>query len=304
MPAPDERDIARRRPGAGHRRRHAARVLGGRRAGRSTCSSTTSSRSTASCRRARRCTIYGIVGQVRARHEGARFDSDVFLIADGRAAGRGDARRRMVQVTRVVPEIVRAAAAGQPRCAGPSAPSATRRSTSTDGRAPAAGRAHPRRRAGLPRPRLPRRHEGRARQHLGHLAASPRRPATPRSCSTRCSTPACSARRRPTPRRSIFNVKGEDLLFLDHANTTLDDDAARSGTRRSACTPAPFRRRRRPRPAAHGRPERDAGRRRRARPVCARSSGPSPSSASRGCCRSCSPTPRTSASSTRSSCSP
>jgi len=27
--------------------------------------------------------IYGIVGQVRARHEGARFDSDVFLIADG-----------------------------------------------------------------------------------------------------------------------------------------------------------------------------------------------------------------------------
>ncbi|MET0458275.1 MAG: ATP-binding protein, partial [Ilumatobacteraceae bacterium] len=24
--------------------------------------------------------IYGIVGQVRARHEGARFDSDVFLI--------------------------------------------------------------------------------------------------------------------------------------------------------------------------------------------------------------------------------
>ena len=27
--------------------------------------------------------IYGIVSQVRARHEGARFDSDVFLIEDG-----------------------------------------------------------------------------------------------------------------------------------------------------------------------------------------------------------------------------
>ena len=27
--------------------------------------------------------IYGLVSQVRARHEGARFDSDVFLIADG-----------------------------------------------------------------------------------------------------------------------------------------------------------------------------------------------------------------------------
>ncbi len=39
----------------------------------------------------------------------------------------------------------------------------------------------------------------------------------------------------------IFNVKGEDLLFLDHANTRLDDDAARplrparpAGRRRSA----------------------------------------------------------------------
>ena len=27
--------------------------------------------------------VYGMVSQVRARHEGARFDSDVFLIADG-----------------------------------------------------------------------------------------------------------------------------------------------------------------------------------------------------------------------------
>ena len=27
--------------------------------------------------------IYGLVTQVRARHEGARFDSDVFLIQDG-----------------------------------------------------------------------------------------------------------------------------------------------------------------------------------------------------------------------------
>ncbi|MGH8930294.1 MAG: hypothetical protein ACRDZO_06580, partial [Egibacteraceae bacterium] len=27
--------------------------------------------------------IFGVVSQVRARHEGARFDSDVFLIADG-----------------------------------------------------------------------------------------------------------------------------------------------------------------------------------------------------------------------------
>ncbi len=31
--------------------------------------------------------IYGIVGQVRARHEGVRFDSDVFLVAEGILAG-------------------------------------------------------------------------------------------------------------------------------------------------------------------------------------------------------------------------
>ena len=37
--------------------------------------------------------IYGIVGQVRARHEGARFDSDVFLIADGHPARPRSPRR-------------------------------------------------------------------------------------------------------------------------------------------------------------------------------------------------------------------
>lgn len=34
--------------------------------------------------------IYGVVAQVRARHEGARFDSDVFLIADGLLPARGE----------------------------------------------------------------------------------------------------------------------------------------------------------------------------------------------------------------------
>ena len=47
--------------------------------------------------------IYGIVGQVRARHEGARFDSDVFLIADGILPAEV-AEAAQVQVTRVVPE--------------------------------------------------------------------------------------------------------------------------------------------------------------------------------------------------------
>ena len=42
----------------------------------------------AAARTARSVTLSGIVTQVRARHEGARFDSDVFLIADGVLPGR------------------------------------------------------------------------------------------------------------------------------------------------------------------------------------------------------------------------
>ncbi len=47
--------------------------------------------------------IYGIVSQVRARHEGARFDSDVFLIADGVLPAEV-AEAAQVQLTRIVPE--------------------------------------------------------------------------------------------------------------------------------------------------------------------------------------------------------
>ena len=48
--------------------------------------------------------LYGIVGQVRARHEGARFQSDVFLISDGLLPAEVS-EAAMVQITRVVPEI-------------------------------------------------------------------------------------------------------------------------------------------------------------------------------------------------------
>jgi len=48
--------------------------------------------------------VYGIVAQVRARHEGARFQSDVFLIADGRLPAEVS-EAALVQVTRVVPEV-------------------------------------------------------------------------------------------------------------------------------------------------------------------------------------------------------
>ena len=50
-----------------------------------------------------RISLYGVVSQVRARHEGAHFDSDVFLIADGVLPAEV-AEASQVHLTRVVPE--------------------------------------------------------------------------------------------------------------------------------------------------------------------------------------------------------
>ncbi len=121
----------------------------------------------------------------------------------------------------------------------------------------AAGRPVPRRRAVLPQPRVPRRHPRRPRQHQRHLAAWPPRPPTPRSSSTPCSTPACSAPRPRNTKALVFNVKGEDLLFLDHPNT-----AARRRRGRALRGPRP-----RPRAVLVGRGVRAAGEGRRRRPA-------------------------------------
>ena len=48
-----------------------------------TCSSTTSSSPSATCPGFGQVTIAGVVTEVSARHEGASFGSDVFLISDG-----------------------------------------------------------------------------------------------------------------------------------------------------------------------------------------------------------------------------
>lgn len=48
--------------------------------------------------------VYGVVSQVRALHEGARFDSDVFLIEDGVLPGH-ISEAAQVTVTRVEPEV-------------------------------------------------------------------------------------------------------------------------------------------------------------------------------------------------------
>ncbi len=48
--------------------------------------------------------IYGVVSQMRARHEGARFDSDVFLVAEGLLPAEV-AEAALVQATRFEPEL-------------------------------------------------------------------------------------------------------------------------------------------------------------------------------------------------------
>ena len=103
----------------------------------------------------------GVVTQVRARHEGATFGSDVFLIADGVLPAQVQEIAE-ITTTRVEPE-----------CYVPPLPGAlVRRATGRGARAGAvlrpdgaqgAGRARPRRRAGLRQPRVPRRHPRRAR---------------------------------------------------------------------------------------------------------------------------------------------
>jgi hypothetical protein len=49
-------------------------------------------------------TLYGVVDRVRARHEGARFDSDVFLEAEG-VLPLGVATAAHIAVTRIEPEV-------------------------------------------------------------------------------------------------------------------------------------------------------------------------------------------------------
>ena len=51
----------------------------------------------------RQVRIFGVVTQVRARHEGARFDSDVFLIAEGVLPAQLS-QAALVMATRFEPE--------------------------------------------------------------------------------------------------------------------------------------------------------------------------------------------------------
>ena len=165
--------------------------------------------------------IYGIVSQMRARHEGARFQSDVFLIADGLLPAEVS-EAAMVQVTRVVPEVF-----------VPPLPGAEVRKATAGERAAALDYESVERKlpAGLSRDNEPLYLDldfidGTKGAHINISGISG--VATKTSYATfllysMFHSGVLGAEAANT-KALIFNVKGEDLLFLDHANSRLDDD--------------------------------------------------------------------------------
>lgn len=181
--------------------------------------------------------MYGLVSQVRARHEGARFQSDVFLIAEGILPAEVS-EAALVQPTRFEPEILL-----------PPLPGAPVRLATDDERDIALSFDDVERRlpAGLSRSNEPIYLDldfidGTKGAHINISGISG--VATKTSYATfllyAMFTSGVLGAEAANTKALIFNVKGEDLLFLDHANTQLDDDAA-GRYRPLGLEPAPFR---------------------------------------------------------------
>ena len=180
--------------------------------------------------------IYGIVVQVRARHEGARFDSDVFLIEDGILPAEVS-QAAHVMATRFEPEIFVPPVPGQPVCKARD--SERDRALYFDGMAK-------RLPAGLTRDEEPlfanlEFLDGARGAHVNISGISG--VATKTTYATFLlfslfNSGALGAEAVNT-KALIYNVKGEDLLFLDRANTQLDDQD-RERYRRLGLTPGAF----------------------------------------------------------------
>ena len=180
--------------------------------------------------------IYGIVNQVRARHEGARFDSDVFLIEDGVMPAEV-AEAAQVLTTRFEPEVFVPPLPGQ----------AVRRAAGTerdealffDGMS----RRLP---AGLSREDEPvyvnlEFLDGTRGAHVNISGVSGVATKTTYATFLLHSLFTSGALTSTANAKAlIFNVKGEDLLFLDHANATLDD-AQRARYHALGLEPSAFR---------------------------------------------------------------
>lgn len=180
--------------------------------------------------------LYGLVTQVRARHEGARFDSDVFLIEDGILPGEVSQAAQVV-ATRFEPEIFVPPLPGEEvrRAAG----EARDRALFFDGmekRLP----------AGLTRDGEPMFAnleflDGSRGAHVNISGISG--VATKTSYATfllfSLFRSGALGGEAINTKALIFNVKGEDLLFLDRANTQLGEDD-RAAYARLGLEPGPF----------------------------------------------------------------
>jgi DNA helicase HerA-like ATPase len=166
-------------------------------------------------------TIAGVVTQVRARHEGAQFDSDVFAIADGTLPALVQEAAE-ITTTRVDPELY-----------VPPSPGAIVRRATGDLRAAALhfDRMEKRVPMGTGRDGLP------AFLNADFLDGSRGAHVSISGISGVATKTSFAMFLLYSVFRSgvlggdainakalIFNVKGEDLLFLDHPNARLDDD--------------------------------------------------------------------------------
>lgn len=180
--------------------------------------------------------IYGVVSQVRARHEGARFDSDVFLIADGVLPAEVS-EAAFVQATRFEPEIFVPPSPGQ----------AVRRAVGTERDEAlffdAMRKPLP---AGLSRDDEPlylnlEFIDGTRGAHVNISGISGVATKTTYATFLLYSLFRSGALGDDSlnTKALVFNVKGEDLLFLDHPNIELSEDD-RARYRKLGLEPGPF----------------------------------------------------------------
>ena len=180
--------------------------------------------------------IYGVVSQVRARYEGARFDSDVFLIEDGILPGEVT-EAAQVTLTRVEPEVFI-----------PPLPGATVRKAEGKERDKALyfdamDKKLP---AGLTRDDEPiyinlEFLDGTRGAHVNISGISGVATKTTYATFLLYSLFNSGALGKDAinTKALIFNVKGEDLLFLDHTNIQVSDED-RARYRKLGLEPGPF----------------------------------------------------------------
>ncbi len=182
--------------------------------------------------------IFGVVGQMRARYEGARFDSDVFLIASG-ILPADVSEAAQVQVTRIVPEtFVPPLPGSEVRRAVGDERDAALDMTEVERKLPAGLTRDGRQAVMLDLDFL----DGTKGAHVNISGISG--VATKTSYATfllySLFNSGVLGAAAANTKALIFNVKGEDLLFLDHPNNRLDEEQ-RSHYATLGLQAAPFR---------------------------------------------------------------